>query len=89
MPVRNVESQSPIERVPDVEREPGAAEHDKPNDPVKRRTRSHHRHKDTRDTWSHSQEGEEPQEETQEGPSTSSDSELDEESARRKLDQRA
>jgi len=63
MLVRGVESSSPIERVPEVEREAGAVEHEKRSDAARRLSRSH-AHKEKTDKWCGHEEGEEAPEES-------------------------
>ncbi|NIM06514.1 MAG: hypothetical protein GTO55_08805 [Armatimonadetes bacterium] len=54
MPVRGVETHVPIEQVPEVEREPESAEHEKRGERTRRVSRKQpdsHAHREGTDTW--------------------------------------
>lgn len=62
MPIRNIDSSSSIERVPDVEREAYSAEHEKKSEQIKRAARQQQQ-KEKSDTWCGSEnEPHDPQE---------------------------
>jgi len=86
MPIRNIDSSTSIERVPDVEREAYSAEHEKKSEQVKRAARQQHQ-KEKNDTWCGSES--EPHEHEDEGMEEEAVPEIETEIDKPKLDYKA